>query len=58
MPVVFMAGGFMTEFLNLADENKTVLQMFDEHVKFQLESLELDDAVAKVQDLSAAATAS
>jgi hypothetical protein len=49
MPVIFIAGGFMTEFLNLADENKTVLQMFDEHVKLQLQSLELDDALAKVQ---------
>jgi hypothetical protein len=49
MPIVFIAGAFMTEFLNLADENTTVLQMFDEHVKFQLQSLELDEMIAKVQ---------
>jgi hypothetical protein len=51
MPVIFIAGAFMTEFLNLADENATVLQMFDEHVKFQLQSLELDGMIAKVQSM-------
>jgi hypothetical protein len=49
MPLVFVAGAFMTEFLNLPDENTTVLQMFDEHVKFQLQSLELDEMIAKAQ---------
>lgn len=52
MPVIFIAGAFMTEFLDLHEENSAALQMFDDYVKFQLESLELDEMVAKSPSLA------
>ncbi|HVB57448.1 MAG TPA: hypothetical protein VNE63_13625 [Candidatus Acidoferrales bacterium] len=55
MPVVFMAGAFMTEFLNLPVENATALQMFDEYVELQLQSLNIDDTITKIETASRAA---
>jgi hypothetical protein len=49
MPMVFVAGAFMTEFLNLPDEYSTVRQMFDDHTTLHLDSLELDEMIAKAQ---------
>jgi hypothetical protein len=52
MPVIFIAGALMTEFLNLPEENAVDLQMFDDYVKLQLESVELDEMVAKTPSLT------
>ncbi|HEV2313760.1 MAG TPA: hypothetical protein VGR94_00515 [Candidatus Acidoferrales bacterium] len=52
MPIIFLAGAFVTEFLNYPDENKAVVAMFNDYLETQIMSLKLDEMVAQgpVQD--------
>jgi hypothetical protein len=45
MPIIFLAGAFLTEFLNYPDENKAVVAMFNDYVETQVMSLKLDEMV-------------
>jgi|GEM_PF-3680266 hypothetical protein len=49
MPVIFLAGAFLTEFLNYPDENKIVVEMFNDYLNTQVLSLKLDEMVAQSQ---------
>jgi hypothetical protein len=46
MPIIFMAGAFLTEFLGYPDEHKSAIQMFNDFLETQTASLELDDLIA------------
>lgn len=46
MVIVFLAGAFLTEFLNYIEENKTVGAMFNDYIETQTESLKLDELIA------------
>jgi hypothetical protein len=46
MPIIFLAGAFLTEFLDYAEENKTVVAMFNDYLETQVESLKLDELIA------------
>jgi hypothetical protein len=52
MPIIFLAGAFLTEFLNYPDENKAVVTMFSDFAETQVISLKLDEMIAQgpVQD--------
>jgi hypothetical protein len=52
MPIIFMAGAFLTEFLNYPDENKAVVEMFNNYLETQVASSELDELIARAPDLS------
>ncbi|PYT57214.1 MAG: hypothetical protein DMG35_20660 [Acidobacteria bacterium] len=45
MPIIFLAGAFLTEFLNYPDENKAVVAMFNDYLETQVMSLKLDEMV-------------
>jgi hypothetical protein len=47
MPIIFLAGAFLTEFLNYPDENKAVVEMFNGYLKTQVISLKLDEMVVQ-----------
>jgi hypothetical protein len=51
MPIIFLAGAFLTEFLNYPDENKTVVEMFNDFLETQVASLKLDELVQKAGTL-------
>ena len=51
MPIIFLAGAFLTEFLNYPDENKIVVEMFHDYIDAQAMSRELDELIAKAPDL-------
>ena len=36
MPIIFLAGAFLTEFLNYPDENKAVVEMFNNYLETQV----------------------
>lgn len=46
MVKIFLAGAFLTEFLNYSEESKTVGVMFNDYIEMQLESFELDKLIA------------
>ncbi len=46
MPIIFLAGAFLTEFLNYTEENATVIKMFNEFLETQVASLQLDELIA------------
>ena len=48
MPIIFLAGAFLTEFLNYPDENKAVVEMFNNYLETQVMSLKLDEMVATI----------
>jgi hypothetical protein len=48
MPIIFLAGAFLTEFLNYPDENKAVVEMFNDYLETQVMSLKLDEMVAAI----------
>lgn len=50
MPMIFLAGAFLTEFLDYHDENKTVVAMFNDYLETQVMSLKLDEMIVQVQD--------
>jgi hypothetical protein len=52
MPIIFLAGAFLTEFLNFRDENNTVVEMFNDYVETQGMSLKVDELIANAPDLS------
>jgi len=45
MPIIFLAGAFLTEFLNYPVENKAVVAMFNDYLDTQVMSLKLDEMV-------------
>jgi hypothetical protein len=47
MSKIFLAGAFMTEFFNYADENRQVVEMFNEFIDTQTASLDLDKLLSK-----------
>ncbi len=49
MPIIFLAGAFLTEFLNYPEENKAVVEMFNNYLETQVASLKLDEMVAQFQ---------
>ena len=51
MPIIFLAGAFLTEFLKYVDENKAVLEMFNEFLQTQKASAGLDELIANPPDL-------
>jgi hypothetical protein len=51
MPIIFLAGAFLTEFLNYPDENKTVVEMFNDFLEMQVASLKLDQLIANPPNL-------
>ena len=52
MPIIFLAAAFLTEFLNYPDENKAVLEMFNDFLETQVASLKLDELIANPPNLS------
>ena len=46
MVVIFLAGAFLTEFLDYSEESKTVGAMFNDYIETQTESLKLDELIA------------
>jgi len=46
MPIIFLAGAFLTEFLNYPDENKAAFEMFNDFLETQVASLKLDELIA------------
>jgi hypothetical protein len=52
MHTVFLAGGFLTEFLGYIDENKTLVQMFNDFVETQVTSADLERLIANPPNLS------
>jgi hypothetical protein len=52
MPIVFLGGAFLTEFLCYVDENKAVVEMFNDFLETQKASAELDRLIANPPDLS------
>ncbi len=52
MPIIFLAGAFLTEFLNYPDENNVVIEMLNGYLETQVMSLKLDELVANAPDLS------
>jgi hypothetical protein len=51
MPIVFLAGAFLTEFLNYTDENKKVIDLFNDYIDTQVTSLKLDTLIANAPTL-------
>jgi hypothetical protein len=49
MPIIFLAGAFLTEFLNYPDENKAVVEMFNDYLKTQVMSLQLGETIQSVK---------
>ncbi|MGH9745873.1 MAG: DUF6988 family protein [Candidatus Acidiferrales bacterium] len=47
MPIIFLAGAFLTEFLNYSDENNTVVGMFIDFLETQVASFKLDELIAR-----------
>jgi len=52
MPIVFLAGAFLTEFLNYPAENSTVVEMLNDFLETQVASLKLDELIANPPNLS------
>jgi hypothetical protein len=52
MPIIFLAGAFLTEFLDYPDENKAAVEMFNDFLQVQVESIKLDELIANPPDLS------
>jgi hypothetical protein len=52
MPIIFLAGAFLTEFLNYPNENKAVVEMFNDFLDTQVASLKLDGLIANPPNLS------
>ena len=52
MPIIFLAGAFLTEFLNYIDENKAVVEMFNDFLETQVASAKLDELIANPPNLS------
>jgi hypothetical protein len=52
MPIIFLAGAFLTEFLNYVEENKAVLEMFNDFLETQVASAKLDELIANPPNLS------
>jgi hypothetical protein len=52
MPIIFLAGAFLTEFMNYPDENKAVVEMFNDYLETQVMSFKLDELMANAPDLS------
>jgi hypothetical protein len=46
MPIIFLACAFLTEFLDYLDENKAVVEMFNDFLETQVTSLKLDELIA------------
>jgi hypothetical protein len=46
MPMIFMAGAFITEFLGYPDEHKSAIGMFNDFLDAQVASLQLDELIA------------
>ena len=46
MVMIFLAGAFLTEFLNYSEESKTVVAMLNDYIETQLASLKLDKLIA------------
>jgi len=46
MVIIFLAGAFLTEFLNYSEESKTAVAMFNDYIETQVASLKLDDLIA------------
>ena len=51
MLIIFSAGVFLTEFLNYPDENKAVVEMFNDFLETQVASLKLDELIATPPNL-------
>jgi hypothetical protein len=47
MSKIFLAGAFITEFLNYVNENRQVVEMFNEFIDTQTASLGLDELISK-----------
>jgi hypothetical protein len=52
MPIIFLAGAFLTEFLNYPDENKAAVEMFNDFLETQVASFKLDELIANPPNLS------
>ena len=52
MPIIFLAGAFLTEFLDYPNENKAAVEMFNDFLRVQVESHKLDELIANPPDLS------
>lgn len=51
MAVIFMAGAFLTEFLEFHEEHKEVMRMFQDYVETLRTSAELDEMIASMPQL-------
>jgi hypothetical protein len=51
MPIIFLAGAFLTEFLNYVEENKAVVEMFNDFLETQVASAKLDELIAHPPNL-------
>jgi hypothetical protein len=52
MPIIFLAGAFLTEFLNYVNENKAVVELFNGFLETQVASAGLDELIVNPPDLS------
>jgi hypothetical protein len=52
MPIILLAGAFLTEFLGYVEENKAVVEMFNDFLETQVASAKLDDLIANPPNLS------